>query len=112
MSGGTKAIVVGAGIGGLAAALALSRIGWEVVVIERDDTPMPDDVEGAFAWDRRGAPQVRHTHGFPALIRVILRDRYPDVLRALVQAGVGELSIMPPSVPADAPGYARDAEDL
>ena len=104
--------MVGAGIGGLAAAMALSRIGWEVVVVERDDTPMPDDVEGAFAWDRRGAPQVRHTHGFPALIRVILRDRYPDVLRALVDAGVGELSIMPPSVPSDSPTYDRDAEDL
>src|SRR5688500_14910239 len=107
-----RAIVVGAGIGGLAAAMALSRIGCEVVVVERDDTPMPDDVEGAFEWDRRGAPQVRHTHGFPALIRVILRDRYPDVLQALVDAGVGELSIMPPSVSPDAPTYARDAEDL
>lgn len=112
MAGGTKAIVVGAGIGGLAAALALSRIGFEVVVIERDDTPMPDDVEGAFAWDRRGAPQVRHTHGFPALIRVILRDRYPDVLQALVDAGVGELSIMPPTASPDSPTYERDAEDL
>ena len=105
-------IVVGAGIGGLAAALALSRVGEEVVVVERDDTPMPADVEGAFAWDRRGAPQVRHTHGFPALIRTILRDRYPDVLAALVDAGVGELSIMPPSVSPDAPTYERDAEDL
>jgi 2-polyprenyl-6-methoxyphenol hydroxylase-like FAD-dependent oxidoreductase len=112
MVGGQKAIVVGAGIGGLAAALALSRIGWQVVVLERDDTPMPTDVEGAFDWDRRGAPQVRHTHGFPALIRVILRDRYPDVLQALVDAGVGELSIMPPTASPDSPTYERDAEDL
>jgi 2-polyprenyl-6-methoxyphenol hydroxylase-like FAD-dependent oxidoreductase len=104
--------VVGAGIGGLAAALALSRLGWQVELVERDDTPMPADVEGAFEWDRRGAPQVRHTHGFPALIRVILRDRYPDVLAALVAAGVGELSILPPSLSPDAPTYARDAEDL
>jgi 2-polyprenyl-6-methoxyphenol hydroxylase-like FAD-dependent oxidoreductase len=105
-------IVVGAGVGGLAAAMALSRLGHEVVVVERDDTPMPDDVEGAFHWHRRGAPQVRHTHGFPALIRVLLRDRYPDVLQALRDAGVTEVSIMPRSVPADAPGYAADAEDL
>ena len=108
----SKAIVVGAGIGGLASAIALARLGWEVVVVERDDTPMPADVEGAFAWDRRGAPQVRHTHGFPALIRTIFRDRYPDVLAALVEAGVGELSIMPPAVSPDSPTYARDAEDL
>jgi 2-polyprenyl-6-methoxyphenol hydroxylase-like FAD-dependent oxidoreductase len=105
-------VVVGAGIGGLAAAMALSRVGCDVVVVERDDTPMPDDVEGAFEWDRRGAPQVRHTHGFPALIRVILRDRYPDVLQALVDAGVGEVSIMPPSVAPDSAAYARDADDL
>lgn len=110
--GNKRAIIVGAGIGGLAAAMALSRIGCDVVLIERDDTPMPDDVEGAFAWDRRGAPQVRHTHGFPALIRVILRDRYPDVLRALLDAGVSELSIMPSIVPPDAPNRDRDAEDL
>ncbi len=112
MSEAQRAIVVGAGIGGLTAAMALSRIGYEVVVIERDDTPMPDDVEGAFAWDRRGAPQVRHTHGFPALIRVILRDRYPDVLQALLDAGVREVSILPSSVPPDAPNRVRDAEDL
>lgn len=112
MSRGVRAVVVGAGIGGLAAAMALSRIGWEVVVVERDDTPMPDDVEGAFAWDRRGAPQVRHTHGFPALIRVILRDRYPDVLQALLDAGVSEVSIMPPSVAPDSPNHTRDTEDL
>jgi len=109
---GGRAVVVGAGIGGLTAAIALSRVGYEVVIVERDDTPMPADVEGAFAWDRRGAPQVRHTHGFPALIRVVLRDRYPDVLQALRHAGVHEVSILPPSVSPDAPTYARDAEDL
>ena len=92
--------------------MALSRAGCDVTVVERDDTPMPADVEGAFDWDRRGAPQVRHTHGFPALIRVILRDRYPDVLAALLDAGVSEVSIMPPTVPPDAPGYERDAADL
>ena len=108
----TSVVVAGAGIGGLATAIALSRAGCEVTVVERDDTPMPDDVEGAFEWDRRGAPQVRHTHGFPALIRVILRDRYPDVLAALLEAGVGEVSIMPPVVSPDAPSYERDAADL
>lgn len=52
------AVVVGAGIGGLGSALALARDGHRVTVIERDDTPMPDDVEGAFEWNRSGAPQV------------------------------------------------------
>ena len=107
-----RAIVVGAGIGGLAVSIALARAGYAVEAIERDDTPMPDNVEDAFKWDRRGAPQVRHTHGFPSLIRATLRDHFPDVLRALLDAGVREISVMPESVPSDAPNYARDAEDL
>ncbi len=107
-----KVVIAGAGIGGLAASLALSRAGHDVTIVERDDTPMPADVEGAFAWDRRGAPQVRHTHGFPALIRQVLRDRFPDVLDALRAAGVREVSILPASVTPEMPGYAREAEDL
>ena len=34
-----RAGVIGAGIGGLAAAVALARDGWEVAVLERDDRP-------------------------------------------------------------------------
>jgi 2-polyprenyl-6-methoxyphenol hydroxylase-like FAD-dependent oxidoreductase len=81
-------IVVGAGIGGLGSALALARSGHRVTLIERDDTPMPHDVEGAFHWNRTGAPQVQHPHAFLGLARTILRDRFPDVLRALTDAGV------------------------
>lgn len=107
-----RVTVVGAGIGGLTAAIGLARSGHDVTVVERDDTPMPADVEGAFAWDRRGAPQVRHTHGFPALIRYVLRERFSDVLDALRTAGVGEVSIVPEAVTPDYPGYAEIAEDL
>lgn len=81
-------VVVGAGIGGLASALALARDGHRVTLVERDDTPMPDSAEAAFAWDRKGAPQVRHPHVFLGLARVILRDRFPDVLQALSDMGV------------------------
>ena len=86
-------VVVGAGIGGLGAALALSRAGHAVTIIERDDTPMPSDVEGAFDWDRRGVPQTCHPHAFLGLARKILRDGYPDVIEALTVAGVKDVGI-------------------
>jgi 2-polyprenyl-6-methoxyphenol hydroxylase-like FAD-dependent oxidoreductase len=88
MDGSLDVVIVGAGIGGLGSALALARAGHRVTIVERDDTPMPPDVEAAFDWDRRGAPQVRHPHVFLGLARTILRDRFPDVLAALEAEGV------------------------
>ena len=83
-------VVVGAGIGGLGTALALSRAGMRVTLIERDDTPLPESVEAAFDWDRRGAPQVRHSHGFAARMHRVLGSRFPDVLDELREAGAVE----------------------
>jgi len=94
MDGPLHVVVVGAGIGGLGSALAFSRSGHRVTLVERDDTPMPVDVEGAFEWDRRGAPQVRHPHAFLGLGRTILRDRFPDVLQALTDNGVHTVSVL------------------
>ncbi len=82
-----RIVVIGAGVGGLGSALALSRLGHEVVVLERDRTPLPRDPDEAFEWDRRGAPQVRHSHALLARLRNVVRDRYPDVLEALYAAG-------------------------
>lgn len=87
-------VVIGASVGGLAAALTLSRDGHDVTIIERDATPLPDDPGGAFEWDRRGAPQVRHSHAFLARLRNLLRDRYPDVLEALFDAGATEMDFI------------------
>ena len=84
-------VVLGAGIGGLGTALALGRQGHAVTLIERDDTPPPADAASAFAWDRRGAPQVRHSHAFLARLRNLLRDRWPDVLDELLAEGATEL---------------------
>src|SRR5688572_16877693 len=97
-------VVIGAGVGGLAAALALSRSGHRVTIIERDDTPMPDNVEAAFAWDRRGAPQVRHPHVFLARLHHVLRDQFPDVLANLLAAGVEPRSMLEAVGASPAPG--------
>jgi len=104
-------VVVGAGIGGLGAALALSRTGHRITLIEQDDTPLPGSVEAAFDWDRRGAPQVRHSHGFAARLHQILRTRFADVLEELRAAGVVEhdLGAM---LPADLGGHTGDLKVL
>src|SRR5688572_15386626 len=86
-----RVVVVGAGVAGLGTALALGRAGHDVTVVERDATPLPPDPDAAFWWDRRGAPQVRHSHAFLARLRNLLRDRHPDVLQALLDAGATEL---------------------
>lgn len=86
-----RIVVIGAGVGGLSTALCAARSGHDVTLIERDDTPLPADPHGAFEWDRRGAPQVRHSHAFLARLRNLLRDRHPDVLAALMDAGATEM---------------------
>ena len=86
-------VVIGGGVAGLGTALALGRDGHRVTVLERDATPLPATAEEAFAWDRRGAPQVRHSHAFLARLRNLLRDRYPDVLAALLDAGATEVGL-------------------
>jgi len=84
-------VVIGGGVAGLAAALQLGRAGHEVTVIERDDTPMPATADEAFEWNRRGAPQVRHSHAFLARLRNLLRDHQPDILEALLAEGATEM---------------------
>ena len=89
-----KIAVLGAGVAGLGVALAAGRAGHEVVLIERDDTPLAVSPAEAFDWDRQGAPQVRHSHAFLARLRNLLRDRYPDVLEALYAAGATPVPIV------------------
>ena len=93
--------VVGGGVAGLSSALTLARQGHHITVLERDDTPMPASADAAFDWDRRGAPQVRHSHAFLARLRNMLRDHHPDVLESLLQAGASEIRFgqdLPPTM--------------
>jgi len=87
-------VVMGAGVAGLGAALELSDLGHRVTIVERDATPLPHDPHGAFDWDRRGAPQVRHSHAFLARLRNLLRDHHPEVLAALYDAGATDMDFI------------------
>ncbi len=84
-------VVVGGGVAGLGTALAGARAGHAVTVLERDATPIPPTADAAFWWDRRGAPQVRHSHAFLSRLRNLLVDRAPEVYAALLGAGATEL---------------------
>ena len=88
-----KIAVIGAGMAGLGAALALSRRGHTVTIFERDVPPPPGDAGKSaadaafFDWQRRGAGQFRHPHAFLGLLCNILQDNYPDLLDELEAAG-------------------------
>ena len=89
------AAVIGSGITGLAAARVLSDRGARVTLLERDAEPEAADPATAFtAWQRKGAPQVRHSHAFLGRLRRLLRERYPDLLDALLAAGAAELDML------------------
>ncbi|MFZ9629955.1 MAG: NAD(P)/FAD-dependent oxidoreductase [Ilumatobacteraceae bacterium] len=103
-------VVVGGGVSGLGAAVALSRRGHSVTIVERDDTPMPSSADEAFEWDRRGAPQVRHSHAFLARMVGLLRNDYPDIHASLLDAGATEMRFgddLPPTVV----GFEREPAD-
>lgn len=88
-----KILIVGAGIAGLGAAMALSAAGKPVSVIERDPPPAFDTPDTAFAnWRRRGVPQLRHSHVFLARLNNLLRDHYPELRAGLLAEGCRELT--------------------
>ena len=80
-------VVAGGSIAGLATSLALARSGAQVTLIERDTIPSVTDAEEAFALERPGVPQSHFLHAFLARMVKVLRERFPDVLDDLLEAG-------------------------
>src|SRR5262249_61936977 len=77
----------------------------------RAGAPPPATPDEAFAsWKRKGAPQVRHSHAFLGRLRSLLRDRYPDLLEALLAAGASELDMLE-RPPLTLPPLAREPGD-
>lgn len=105
------AAVIGSGITGLATARVLSDRGLHVTLLERDAEPDAADPHAAFvSWKRRGAPQVRHSHAFLGRLRNLLRDRYPDLLQGLLDAGATPLDMLE-RPPLTLPPLAREPGD-
>ncbi|HUH83897.1 MAG TPA: FAD-binding protein [Stellaceae bacterium] len=83
---GGQAVVVGAGIGGLAAAGALAGHFERVVVLERDALPSE-------AAHRPGTPQARHVHGLLLSGQRALGELFPGFEQDLAEAGAVPLRV-------------------
>ncbi len=83
-----EVVVIGAGIGGSAAALLLARDGHSVTVLDRDPGPVPENVDAAWeSWGRRGVSQFRMAHLLLQRGASVLTEQLPDVLPRLEEVG-------------------------
>jgi flavin-dependent dehydrogenase len=83
-----RVVIVGAGAGGLLAAVFLARAGRQVLVLDRDPATPPGVDE-----PRPGVPQARHSHAYLARFRALLTQRAPDLLARLLAVGAREISL-------------------
>lgn len=105
-------LVIGAGIGGLCAALSLSPTGRQITLLERDGEPPSGDLDAAFeGWRRGGASHVRQSHAFLARLRSIIKHRHPALLEELKAAGVRELPFEMMLSEIQKPRYRPHSED-
>jgi 2-polyprenyl-6-methoxyphenol hydroxylase-like FAD-dependent oxidoreductase len=83
-----RIVVAGGGICGMAGAMLLARDGHEVVVLERDESPVPADPEASWdSWARRSVGQFRIAHLMLPRGYQILCAELPDVVTRLRDAG-------------------------
>src|SRR5215813_2032911 len=94
---GRRAVVIGAGMGGLTAARALADHFERVLVLDQDT--LPDD-----PIDRHGVPQGRHVHALLAGGQQALAELFPKFEDALVRAGAVRLRVGL-DIRVDRPGF-------
>ncbi len=83
---GRRAVVVGAGVAGLAAAGALTELFSEVVVLERDN--LPDRPE-----QRSGTSQGWHAHRILMGGQIALNELFPGIDQDFFRAGAVQLRV-------------------
>ncbi|MBG51382.1 MAG: FAD-dependent oxidoreductase [Rhodobiaceae bacterium] len=105
-------VVIGAGIAGLNAAMALAGRGRKITLIERDPPPPDASPDEAFnVWERKGVGHLRHSHAFLARLYMLIKTKHPDLLKDLLAAGCRELRFedtLPATLRAD---YVPQPED-
>jgi len=85
-------VVIGGSVAGMATALALDEHGHRVTVLEKEVLPRCQTAVEAFErWERRGAPQSRHSHAFLARLHNSIRERRPTLYAELMEAGAEQL---------------------
>lgn len=104
------AIVIGAGIAGLSAALALHQRGFVPLLVDQDDAPPPLD-SNPHDWPRRGAPQVRHPHFFMGRLLKLLQTRHPQLVDAMLAAGAWQMPFASTIHPAARGRYKPEPGD-
>jgi 2-polyprenyl-6-methoxyphenol hydroxylase-like FAD-dependent oxidoreductase len=107
-----RIVVVGAGVVALGAAMLLAGDGHEVIVLERDPAPPPDDPADAWErWERPGLNQFRLPHAFLGGFRAILDAELPGVAKDLESAGALRLNFIRDVLPSAVSGGWRDGDE-
>jgi 2-polyprenyl-6-methoxyphenol hydroxylase-like FAD-dependent oxidoreductase len=107
-----RIVITGAGVVALGAAMLLARDGHDVVVLERDPAPPPDDPADAWErWQRPGLNQFRLPHAFLGGFRAILQAELPEVAKDLESAGALRLNIIRDVLPEQLSGGWRDGDE-
>src|SRR4029077_9990403 len=92
-----RAVVAGGGPVGMFCAMALTRRGDEVIVVDPDPGP-----PASGRWARRGVMQFLLPHFFRPIVRQALPGTLPELWDALLAAG--GVPARPPGLPAEMTG--------
>ncbi|GAA0804726.1 FAD-dependent oxidoreductase [Spirilliplanes yamanashiensis] len=97
------AVVIGAGMAGLAAARVLADRFARVTVLDRDSLPATPD-------SRRGVPQGAHPHVLLAVGREVLERLFPGLTAELVEAGARWIDVVRDAIVWQLGGHRARAE--